>query len=131
MRNRPGQILALLLICLVAASMVIVNRTGHEAFEQMRTLVDDPGADSMDLHLDRAEKVTPVFYALAVVALLAALVPKRWPRTALGLTIGGFILALACFGASAWIAKAAGPIRHSELREPQAKPAAPPEHQHQ
>ena len=80
MRNRPGQILALSLICLVAASMVIVNRTGHEAFEQMRTLVDDPGADSMDLHLDRAEKVTPVFYALAVVALLAALVPKRWPR---------------------------------------------------
>jgi len=128
MRNRPAQILALALVCFSAASMVVVNRTGHEAFEQLRTWVDDPGADWMDAHLDRAEKATPVFYVLAVLALVAALFPKRWPRVALALTLGSLILALVCFGFSGWIAKAGGQIRHPELRASAATPPPASDH---
>jgi hypothetical protein len=130
MRNRPAQLLALGLVCLSASSMVVVNRTGHEAFEQLRTLVDDPGADWMDVHLDRAEKATPVFYALAVLAVVAALLPKRWPRIVLALTIGSFILALVCLVLSAWIAKSGGQIRHPELRASAATTPAPSDHHH-
>ncbi|HYR58906.1 MAG TPA: hypothetical protein VEO95_09765 [Chthoniobacteraceae bacterium] len=130
MRNRPAQLIALGLVCVSAASMVVVNRTGHEAFEQLRTLVDDPGAPWMDAHLDRAEKATPVFYALAVLALVAALLPRRWPRIVVALTVGSFVLALVCFGLSAWIAKAGGQIRHPELRASAAPSPAPSEHHH-
>jgi hypothetical protein len=130
LRNRPAQLIALGLVCVSAASMVVVNRTGHEAFEQLRTLVDDPGADWMDAHLDRAEKATPAFYALVVLAVVAALLPKRWPRVTLALTIGSFILALVCFGLSGWIAKSGGPIRHSELRASATTPPAVPSDHH-
>lgn len=127
-RNRPAQILALALVCFSAASMVVVNRTGHEAFEQLRTLVDDPGADWMDAHLDRAETATPAFYALAALALAAALLPKRWPRVAFALTLTSLILALVCVGLSGWIAKAGGQIRHTELRATAVTPAPASEH---
>lgn len=130
MRNRGAQCLALALVCLSAASMVIVMRTGHEAFEELRTLVDDPGADAMDAHMHRAEKATPAYYVLAGLAAIATFTPKRWPRTALGLTISGVVLALVCLGLSVWIAQAAGPIRHAELRPGASTPAASPEHQH-
>jgi hypothetical protein len=116
-RNRPSQRLALGLVVIASASIWAVNRTGHEAYEEMRRYVDDPGADWMDAHMDRAEAAESAYYALAVLALVASLIPQKWPRTALSLTIGSLVLGLVCVGLSGWIAKAGGQIRHSEVRQ--------------
>ena len=130
MRNRPAQILALGLVCIASVSLWLVNYTGHEAFEQLRTLVDEPGADWMDAHLDRAESAKWAFYALAALAAAAALVPLRWPRAAFPITIAAFVLGVICIGLSGWIAKAGGPIRHSEFRFGAAPSTEQTAHEH-
>lgn len=116
LRNHTARLIALGLIFLASGSMWAVNHTGHGAYEVMRAVVDDPGTDWMDAHMDHAEAAEPAFYALAALTLVACLLPLRWPRTALPLACGSLVLGLVCLGLSGWIAKAGGQIRHSELR---------------
>jgi len=51
----------------------------------MRKTTDDAGTDWLDEHMTRAEAAAPLFYVLAVLAAGAALIPLRWPRSALPL----------------------------------------------
>jgi hypothetical protein len=117
-RRRIAQIPALIVIFLMAASAVPVHRTGEQAYKQVRHVADEPGADWLDLHSDRADQGMPAFYVLAGITLIALVVPLKWPRT--GLPLSGLTLfaAIACIGVGGWIAQAGGPIMHIELRPP-------------
>lgn len=130
MRSRPAQIVALVLVLVSAASAWPVNFTGLRAYEALRGIVDDESADWLDAHFDRAGKFAPAFYALAVLAAAALLAPRKWPRTALPLAIATLVLAVACEGASGWIALAGGQIRHPEFRSgpPPSEPTQPHTH---
>ena len=120
MRSRAAQIPALFVILLMAASAFPVHRTGEQAYKPVRHLADDAGAEWLDLHSDRADSGMPAFYILTGLALIALVVPLKWPRTALPLAILIFLGSVACVGVGGWIAQAGGPIMHAELR-----PAAP------
>ena len=61
MRSRPAQIVALVLVFVSATSVWPVNFTGERAYKPMRGLVDDDGADMLDMHMDHAEKAAPAF----------------------------------------------------------------------
>jgi hypothetical protein len=128
LRSRPAQIVALVLVLVSAASAWPVNFTGQRAYEPMRGVVDDAGADWLDAHMDRAEKAAPAFYALALLAIAALAAPRKWPRSALPLAWATLALALLCEGASGWIALAGGQIRHPEFRTEAAPASEPTEH---
>ena len=114
--SRKTEIVALILVLVSAASAWPVNFTGQRAYETVRGLVDDGGADWLDAHMERAEKAAPAFYALAVLAAAALLAPHKWPRMTRPLAIATLALAVLCEGAGGWIALAGGQIRHPEFR---------------
>lgn len=116
--RRVAQVPALVVILLMAASAAPVHRTGEQAYKQVRKVADEPGADWLDLHSDRADTGLPVFYVLAGLTLIALVVPLKWPRSGLPLSVFTLLAALAGLGVGGWIAQAAGPIMHVELRPP-------------
>jgi hypothetical protein len=129
-RSRAAQCIALALLCLSAGSVVAVKWTGGQAYNEMYDKLDSAGADWLDEHMTRADRAAPAFYVLAVLALAAALAPLRWPRSALPLGWIVVLLGVGCVGASAWIAKAGGQIRHPELRSGAAPAAQSPGGKH-
>ncbi len=116
LRNRPAQLLALWLVALSAASAWPTYLLGEKAYHRVYAAADDGGQLWLDTHKHRAEKQVYVFYALAAVAMMAALIPAKAPKTAFPLTLLTLMIALASLGAGAWIAKAGGRIRHPEFR---------------
>lgn len=114
--SRKTEIVALILVLVAAASAWPVNFTGQRAYKAVRGITDDNGTDWLDEHKERAEQVAPAFYAFALLAAAALLVPLRWPRAARPLVIATLALALFCEGAGGWIALAGGQIRHPEFR---------------
>ncbi len=128
--SRKTEIIALILVFVAAASAWPVVFTGQRAYETVRTITDDGGTDWLDTHMDRAEKAAPAFYALAVLAAAALVVPHKWPRTTRPLAIATLALAVLCEGAGSWIALAGGQIRHPEFRtdDPPKEPAEPHTH---
>jgi hypothetical protein len=122
MRSRNAQILALALIAICAASAWPVVHFGERAYDNVLALSDADGRAWLEAHADRAEELAYFFYALAVVAAAAIFLPRKWPRTALPLTVATLLLAICSLGAGASIAYAGGRIRHREFRT-----APPPE----
>ena len=126
LRSRPAQIVALVLVLIAAASAWPVNLTGQRAYDTMHEQVDKPSLALLDTHMERAEKVAPAFYALALLAAAALAAPRKWPRSTFPLAIATLSLGALCMGASGWIGDAGGKIRHSEFRTEQPPASAPP-----
>jgi len=123
LRNRPAQLLALAMVFLCAASAWPTYLAGEKAYYRVYPTADSEGQQWLDAHKHRAEKLIYVFYALAVVALSAALVPAKAPKTAFPLAALTLIMALISLAAGGWIGKAGGKIRHPEFRhEPPPRP---------
>jgi hypothetical protein len=120
LRSHRARIPALIVILLMAGSAIPVHKTGQQAYKQVRHIADDAGADWLDLHSDRADEGMPAFYILAGLTLVGLVVPIKWPRTSLPLSLLVLLGSVACIGVGGWIAQAGGPIMHVELR-----PAAP------
>ncbi len=123
LRNRPAQVLALGLVVLSAGSAWPVYKLGEKAYHRVYVAVDGDGQDWLNSHKHRAEKLIYLFYALAAVALCAAWVPAKLPKTAFPLAFLTLMVGLVSLGAGGWISKAGGQIRHTEFRN---KPASPP-----
>jgi hypothetical protein len=116
MRNRAAQIPALLVVLVMAASAFPVYETGKQSYMSVRRVADADGADWLDAHMDRADLGTRAFYVLAGIALVALVVPIKWPRSGTPLAAITLLGAVACIGVGGWIAQAGGPIMHTELR---------------
>jgi hypothetical protein len=116
LRNRQAQLLSLGLILVSAAAAWPAYLSGEKAYNKVYLLADADGQEWLDTHMKRVDQAIYLFYALAAVALGAALVPIRIPKTALPLAILTLVLAMAVLGAGGWIAHAGGKVRHSEFR---------------
>ncbi len=127
--SRKPEILGLILVFVAAASAWPVVFTGQHAYKSVRAMTDDGGTEWLDAHMERAEKVEPAFYALALLAAAALIVPYRWPRSTRPLAIATLALAVFCEGAGSWVALAGGQIRHPEFRD-EATPSTDPESKH-
>ncbi len=116
LRSRPGLVVALTIVLISAASAWPVYAFGQSAYDTVYALSDKDGSAWLGDHKARAEKIIWTFYALAVLAVAALVLPVRWPRSGLPLAIATLLAALAVLGAGGWIAYAGGKVRHREFR---------------
>ena len=116
LRSRPAQIATLILVLITAASAWPVYEFGEQAYDRVLAMTDDPGRAWLDEHLRRGEQLIYVFYALAVLALVAIIVPVKWPRSATALASAVLILGFVTLGCGGYIAYAGGKVRHREFR---------------
>jgi disulfide bond formation protein DsbB len=116
LRSRRAQMTALVLILIAAASAWPVVHFGEEAYDRVLSMADSDGEAWLKAHEQRADKLEYVFYALALLAAAAILLPKKWPAIATPLAIATLILALFSLGGGIYIAYAGGKIRHREFR---------------
>lgn len=121
LRNRSAQTVALILILITAASAWPVIYFGEAAYDRVLSMADSDGEAWLKAHEARAKKLEYMFYVTALVAAVALLFPKKWPRSAMPLLVTTLILALMSLGGGGYIAYAGGKIRHREFRT-----AAPP-----
>ncbi len=116
LHSRRAQIAALILVLVTAASAWPVYEFGEQAYDRVLTMTDDPGRAWLDEHLRRGEQLIYVFYALAVLTLIALVAPVKWPRSATPLASAVLVLATVTLGCGGYIAYAGGKIRHREFR---------------
>ncbi len=116
LRNRTAQIPALAVIFIAAASAWPAAHFGDEAYDRVLSMSDETGGAWLAAHAHRADVFVWCYYALALVALLALVLPSKFPRTKTPLTILTLLLATVSLGAGGYIAYAGGKIRHREFR---------------
>lgn len=116
LRSRSAQLTALVLILISAASVWPVVHFGERAEDNILALADDDGRAWLEAHATRADQLQYIFYVLAAASLAALVAPKKWPKSALPLTLVVMVLAICSLGAGASIAYAGGKIRHREFR---------------
>ena len=125
LRNRAAEIPALIIIFIAAASAWPAAHFGEEAYDRVLSMADEPGDAWLAAHAHRADIFVWCYYALALIALLALIVPNKFPRTKSPLALATLLLAIVSLGAGGYIAYAGGKIRHREFRmePPPPKPA--------
>jgi len=115
-RSIPAQRLALGLVAFCALAAWPVAHYGETAYNQILMLADEDGRAWLDAHRDRAAATLPLFYATSALAVLALVLPWKWPPTRLPFTVLALIMALGALGCAAWVGYAGGKIRHKEFR---------------
>ncbi len=122
LRSRPAQIATLVLMLISAGAAWPVYEFGEQGYDRVLSMSDDAGQAWLDEHQHRAEQLIYFFYALAVLSLVAIVIPIKWPKTSLPLVIATILLGIIVLGMSGYIAYAGGKIRHKEFRsEPAPK----------
>ncbi len=125
MRSRQARVVALVIVLLSGLSAWPAAYFGDAAYDKIMSLseddksglrTDDDGDLWLDAHVHRAERVLPIFYALAALAAAAIFVPLKRPRSERALGILTLLLAIAALTAGGWISYAGGRIRHKEFR---------------
>jgi len=116
MRSRPAQIIALILVFLCSAAAWPTAKLGEQGYDAIEAKSKDNAYAWLDAHAQRAEKALFVFYTLAGVALLALVVPWKFPKSAIPLASLTLVLCFVAMAAGIWISYAGGQIRHSEFR---------------
>lgn len=125
LRNRSAQIPALVIIFIAAGSAWPAAHFGDEAYDRVLSMSDEVGGAWLAAHAHRADIFVWCYYTLALVALLALILPRKFPRIETPLTVLTLLLALVSLGAGGYVAYAGGKIRHREFRTepPPPKPA--------
>ena len=98
LRARPAKITALTLIAVSALSAWPVSHYGEEAYDRVLAMSDDDGGQWLKAHMERAEKFESVFYVLGALALIAIVVPIKWPQADTPLAIVTLLLAIGTMG---------------------------------
>jgi glucan phosphoethanolaminetransferase (alkaline phosphatase superfamily) len=122
LRSRRGQIATLVMVLISAASAWPVYEFGQQAYDRVLSMTDEDGKAWLDAHEDRAEDLIYSFYALALLSVVAILVPMKWPKSSVPLALAVIILGVVVIGIGAYIAQAGGKIRHREFRNESPPP---------
>lgn len=116
LRSRRAQIATLALILLCAGAAWPVYELGEQGYDRVLSMSDDAGQAWLDEHQHRAEQLIYFFYALAVLSVVAILLPAKWPKSSGPLVIATLLLGMIVLGMSGYIAYAGGKVRHREFR---------------
>jgi plastocyanin len=126
MRSRPATVATLVVVLISAAAAWPVYEYGQQAYDGVLSMADEAGRAWLAAHKARAENLIWFFYALAGLAVIALVVPIKWPRSSVWFAIAVLILGAISLGVGGYISYAGGRIRHSEFRNeppPQQSPA--------
>jgi plastocyanin len=115
-RSRRAIVTALVIVFVSAASAWPVYEYGERSYDRVLTLADNDGRAWLAEHKERAEQLIWLFYALAILSAIGLIVPAKWPKSSLPITIVVLLLGLISLGAGGYIAYAGGRIRHREFR---------------
>jgi hypothetical protein len=126
LRSRAALLPGLIAILIGAAAAWPVFEFGEESYDRVYSMENTEGEAWLNTHQHRAERLIYIFYALAVIALVAILAPIKWRSAALPLAIVTLIVGLGALGAGGWIAYAGGKIRHKEFRRADEPPPLGP-----
>ena len=125
-RSRAAQAVALLIVALAGASAWPVVEFGERGYDRIYAMSNKNAQQWLDVHATRASRLAPVFYAVAVLAVVTVIVPWKFPKTNNALLALTFAAALVALGLGGWIGHAGGQVRHSEFREgPPPEPVPP------
>jgi hypothetical protein len=130
LRSRPAQITAFVVVMFAALSVWPVAEYGERGFDRVYSMSQGDAQQWLDVHRHRADIGSWVFYATAVVAAVALILPRFKSRTQLPLALVTLVFALASLGAGAWISQAGGKVRHSEFRDGPPPNPVPHEEEH-
>ena len=122
LKSRRAQITALILVFVTSLSAWPAFEFGEEGYDRVLAMTDEDGHAWLDEHMHRAEKFIYIFYALAALSAAAIVIPFKWPKSSLPLSISVLLLGAAAFGVATHIAYAGGRIRHREFRNEPAPP---------
>jgi hypothetical protein len=128
-KSRRAQIVTLILVFITSISAWPVFEFGQQGYDRVLAMTDDDGHAWLDEHQERAEKLIYFFYALAALSAAAILVPLRWPKSSVPLTIVVVLLGASTLSCGCYIAYAGGKIRHREFRNEPAPPIRSQEEQ--
>jgi hypothetical protein len=128
-KSRRAQIVTLILVFITSISAWPVFEFGQQGYDRVLAVTDDDGHAWLDEHQERAEKLIYFFYALAALSAAAILVPLRWPKSSVPLTIVVVLLGASTLSCGCYIAYAGGKIRHREFRNEPAPPIRSQEEQ--
>ena len=125
-RSRAAQAVALLIVALAGASAWPVVEFGERGYDRIYAMSNKNAQQWLDVHATRASRLAPVFYTVAVLAVVTVIVPWKFPKTNNALLALTFAAALVALGLGGWIGHAGGQVRHSEFREgPPPEPVPP------
>lgn len=127
LRSRPAQITALILVILASLSVWPVSEYGERAYDRVYSMSNSDAQKWLDVHTHRAGRGVYVFYATALVAATALILPLLRPRTQTPLVVATLVLAIAALAVGGWISHAGGKVRHSEFRA--GPPPQPVQHE--
>lgn len=117
-RSRGALVPALIAIAFSSAMAWPVYQYGEKSYDRVYSMVNTEGDAWLNTHMHRAEKLIDVFYVLAVLAVVAIVLPLKWPRSSLPLALATLVFGLATLSLGGWIAYAGGKVRHPEFRSP-------------
>ncbi|HKF96592.1 MAG TPA: hypothetical protein VKB96_18785 [Gammaproteobacteria bacterium] len=125
LKSRRAQIATLALVLISAASAWPVYEFGEQGYDRVLSMTDEPGEAWLNEHQRRGEQLIYVFYTLALLSAAAIVLPMRWPKSSVALTIAVILLGAIVLGSGSYIAYAGGKVRHREFRNepPPQKPA--------
>ena len=121
-KSRRALIVTLILIFITSISAWPVFEFGQQGYDRVLAMTDNDGHAWLDEHMERAEQLIYIFYALAALSAAAIVVPLRWPRSSVPLALAVALLGAATLGCGWYIAYAGGKIRHREFRNEPAPP---------
>jgi len=117
LRSRPAQIVAYVVLIFSSLSAWPVSEYGKRAYDRVYSMSNSDAQQWLDVHMHRAGRGVYVFYATAIVAAAAVVVPWFRPRAQRALAVATLVFALAAWATGAWISYAGGKVRHSEFRD--------------
>jgi hypothetical protein len=125
LKSRRAQIATLAITLISAASAWPVYELGQQSYDRVLSMADTDGQAWLDEHQDRAQDLIYFFYALALLSAAAIVVPMKWPKSSMPLTLAVIVLGAVVIGMGAYIAQAGGKIRHREFRNEPPPPRTP------
>ncbi len=129
-RNRHALIVSLALVSVSGLSAWPTYSYGEAAYDRIKSMSDPAGEQWLDEHMARAEKLIPAFYILAALGAAGIVLPLKWPRSSVPLSIATLALGGATLGMGGWIAYPGGHVRHKEFRFESPPPVRAEEHHH-
>jgi hypothetical protein len=125
LRSRRAQIATLTLVLLSSVSAWPVSEFGQQGYDRVLSMADQDGQAWLDEHKERGEDLIWIFYALAILSVIAIAAPIKWPKSSVPLAVAVILVGTMTLGTGAYIAYAGGRVRHREFRNEPAPPKRP------